>query len=61
MPLIRFLTAFTLAALATAVALDAGVAPPPRVVTAEQIETAVSDAQAQANFTADGLSMAGKD
>ena len=63
MQMIRFLTAFTLAALATAIALDAGATPPPRdpVVTAEQIETAVGEAQSQANLTADGRALAKKD
>ena len=62
MQMIRFLTAFTLAALATAIALDAGATPPPRdIVTAEQIETAVGEAQLQANLTADGRAMARKD
>lgn len=59
MQMIRFFTAFTLAALATAIALDAGATPPPapRTVTAEQIEAAVDAAQAQANLTHDGKSL----
>lgn len=56
MQMIRFLTAFTLAALATAIALDAGASPrsESHTVTAEQIEAAVNAAQAQANLTAEG-------
>ena len=47
MQILRFLTAFTLAALATAIALDAEATPQPaRTVTAEQIEAAVDEAQA---------------
>ena len=51
MQIIRFLTAFTLAALATAIALDAEATPgaPARIVTAEEIHDAVDAAQAQAN------------
>ena len=51
MQIIRFLTAFTLAALATAIALDAEATPgaPARIVTAEEIHNAVDAAQAQAN------------
>ncbi|QAY78285.1 hypothetical protein [Sphingosinicella sp. BN140058] len=54
--MIRFFTAFTLAALATAIGLDAGASPQPapRSVTAAQIEAAVDAAQAQANLTAEG-------
>ncbi|TFI58551.1 hypothetical protein E2493_08995 [Sphingomonas parva] len=51
MQFVRFITAGTLAALATAIALDADATPPqpPRVVTAEQIFSAVDEAQAMAN------------
>ena len=51
MQIIRFLTAFTLSALATAIALDAEATPgaPTRIVTAEEIHSAVDEAQAQAN------------
>ena len=53
MQIIRFFTAFTLAALATAVALDADASPreqaPVRIVTAAEIEEAVDEAQAMAN------------
>jgi hypothetical protein len=51
MQFVRFITAGTLAALATAIALDADAKPPiqPRVVTAAQIEAAVDEAQAMAD------------
>jgi len=52
MQFIRFITAATLAGLATAIALDAdastGSQPAPRVVTAAEIEAAVDAAQAMA-------------
>ena len=51
MQFVRFITAGTLAALATAMALDADATPPQptRMVTAEQIFSAVDEAQAMAN------------
>jgi hypothetical protein len=52
MQIIRFFTAFTLAATATAIALDADASPrepAPRIVTAAEIESAVDQAQAMAN------------
>ena len=51
MQILRFLTAFILAALATAIALDAEATPPKpaRTVTAEQIHAAVDEAQAIAD------------
>ena len=51
MQILRFLTAFILAALATAIALDAEANPrqPGASVTAEQIHAAVDEAQAIAD------------
>ena len=51
MQIVRFFTAFTLAALVTAIALDAEASPrpQPRDVSAEEIVAAVDEAQAMAN------------
>ena len=51
MQIIRFFTAFTISALVTAIALDAQAAPRPQPthVSAQQLESAIDEAQAMAN------------